>query len=96
MQDAAIAAKIDVQVHKVGDLDRRLGQIDTMIEEAAKRGRTKTAIEAMEGQRRARAALVEERNREASTKRNAPRWLPAGARSRRRPRRSSMLPPSSA
>ena len=66
-QDAALAAKIDVQAHKVADLDRRLGQIDSTIEEAAKRGRTNAALSAMEGQRKARGALVDERNREAGT-----------------------------
>jgi hypothetical protein len=66
-QDAAIAARIDVQAHTVADLDRRLGQIDGAIEEATKRGKTSTALSAMEGQRRSRAALVEERKREAST-----------------------------
>jgi hypothetical protein len=66
-QDAALAAKIDVQAHKVADLDRRLGQIDTTIEEAAKRGRTNAALSAMEGQSKARGALVDERNREAGT-----------------------------
>jgi hypothetical protein len=66
-QDAALAAKIDVQAHKVADLDRRLGQIDSTIEEAAKRGRTNAALSAMEAQRKARGALVDERNREAGT-----------------------------
>jgi hypothetical protein len=66
-QDAALAGKIDVQTHVVADLDRRLGQIDTAIEEAAKRGKTTTALSAMESQRRARAALVDERRREAGT-----------------------------
>jgi hypothetical protein len=59
--------RLNVQAHKVVDLDRRLGQIDTAIEEAAKRGRTNAALSAMEGQKRARAALVDERNREADT-----------------------------
>jgi hypothetical protein len=66
-RDAAIAARIEVQAHAVADLDRRLGQIDTAIEEAAKRGRTNTALAALEGQRKARAGLVDERNREAGT-----------------------------
>jgi MarR family len=66
-QDAAIAARIEVQSHTVADLDRRLAQIDTAIEEAAKRGRMNTALSAIEGQRRARTALVDERNREAGT-----------------------------
>jgi hypothetical protein len=66
-QTADLDARIDVQAHKVADLDRRLGQIDTTIEEAAKRGRTNAALSAMEGQRKARGALVDERNREAGT-----------------------------
>jgi hypothetical protein len=66
-QDAALAARIEVAAHTVADLDRRLGQIDVAVEEAAKRGKTNTALAAMEGQRRARAGLVDERNREAAT-----------------------------
>jgi hypothetical protein len=46
---------------------RATREIDLAIEEAAKRGRTNTALAAMEGQRRARAGLVDERNREAGT-----------------------------
>jgi hypothetical protein len=64
-QDAALAARIDVQAHSVADLDRRLGQIDTAIDEAARRGKTNAALSAMEGQKKARAALVDERKREA-------------------------------
>jgi hypothetical protein len=67
VKDAALAAKIDVQAHKVADLDRRLNQVDTAIEEAARRGKTNAALSAMEGQRKARGALVDERNREAGT-----------------------------
>jgi len=67
MQDAALASRIEVAAHTVADLDRRLGQIDTAIEEAAKRGKTNTALSAMEAQRRVRASLVDERNREAGT-----------------------------
>jgi hypothetical protein len=66
-QDAALAGRIDVQAHVVADLDRRLGQIDSAIEEAAKHGKTNTALSAIEGQRSARAGLVEERKREATT-----------------------------
>ncbi len=51
--------------HNVADLDRRLGQIDSAIEEAAKRGKTNTALSAMEGQRQARAGLASERNEAA-------------------------------
>jgi hypothetical protein len=66
-KDAALAAKLESQNHILADLDRRLGQIDTTIEEAAKRGKTNAALSAIEGQKRARAALVDERNREAGT-----------------------------
>jgi hypothetical protein len=67
MQDATLAAKLESQVHIVTDLDRRLNQVDLAIEEAAKRGRTTTALSAIEGQRKTRAPLVDERNREAGT-----------------------------
>jgi hypothetical protein len=56
-----------VATHNVADLDRRLGQIDGAIEEAAKHGRTNTALSAMEGQRRTRAGLASERNEAAAT-----------------------------
>jgi hypothetical protein len=46
---------------------RRLGQIDSTIDEAAKRGRTVTALTAIEGQRKGREALSAQRQREAST-----------------------------
>jgi hypothetical protein len=65
-QDAALAARIEVAAHAATDLDRRLGQIDTAIETAATRGKTNTALSAIEGQRKARAALAVERQREAS------------------------------
>jgi hypothetical protein len=66
-QDATLAARIDVQTHNVADLDRRLGQIDSAIEEAAKRGKTDTALSAIEGQRKAWAGLASERNEAADT-----------------------------
>src|SRR5262252_8444563 len=64
---STLTARIEVAAHNVADLDRRLGQIDTAIEEAAKRGRTSTALAAIEGQRKARTGLVDERKREAGT-----------------------------
>ncbi len=66
-QTADLDAKIGMQTHNVADLDRRLSQIDSAIEEAARRGKTNTALSAIEGQRKARAALVDERKREAAT-----------------------------
>lgn len=66
-QDADLAGRIEVQSHVVADLDRRLSQIDSAVEEAAKRGKTAAALSAIEGQRRSRAALAGERNEAAST-----------------------------
>jgi hypothetical protein len=67
MQDAALAARIDVQSHAVADLDRRLLQIDTAVEESARRGRTSVTLTAIDGQRKVRQALASDRQREAST-----------------------------
>ncbi len=66
-QGAALIARIDVQAHAVADLDARVAQIDATIAEATRRGRTNTALAAMEAQKKARAGLVDERKREAST-----------------------------
>jgi len=73
-QDATLAARIEVAAHNVADLDRRLGQIDSAIEEAAKRGKTNTALSAMEAQRRVRASLASERNEAAGPGRSG--WSP--------------------
>jgi hypothetical protein len=64
-QDAAFAARIEVAAHNVADIDRRLGQIDSAIETAATRGKTNTALSAIEGQRKARAGLASERQTQA-------------------------------
>jgi hypothetical protein len=66
-QDAKLAARIEVTAHTVADLDARANQIDSAIAEATRRGRTNAALAAMEGQRRTRAGLVDERNREAGS-----------------------------
>jgi hypothetical protein len=66
-QEAALTTRIEVQAHAVADLDRRLNQVDVAIKEAAKRGRTTTALSAMERQRQSRAGLAGERQREAGT-----------------------------
>jgi len=50
--------------HSVADLERRLNQVDVAIEEAAKRCKTSTALSAIEGQRKARADLAGQRQRE--------------------------------
>jgi hypothetical protein len=67
IRDAEIAARIEATQHVVADLDARVDQIDAAIAEATRRGRTTGAMSIMEAQRRARAGLVEERNREAGT-----------------------------
>jgi hypothetical protein len=66
-QDAALAARIDVQGHVVADLVQRIAQIDVAVNEAARRGKTAIALQAIEGQRRSRAAIVDERKKEAGT-----------------------------
>jgi hypothetical protein len=53
---------------KVADVDRRLAQIDQAVEEASRRGRTKTALTAMESERKARASLASEREEAGRTK----------------------------
>jgi hypothetical protein len=63
-QDTAFAARIELATHNVADLDRRLGQIDSAIEVAAQRGKTNAALSAISDQRKARAALASERQRE--------------------------------
>jgi hypothetical protein len=55
-----------VAVHNVADLDRRLNQVDVAIEEAAKRGKTATALSAIEAQRKSREALSGQRQREGT------------------------------
>jgi hypothetical protein len=61
--DATLAARIEVQAHAVADLDRR--QIDSTVEDAAKRGRTEAALSAINGQREAPHVLAGERQQEA-------------------------------
>src|SRR5258708_16661769 len=65
-QDAALAARIEVVAHSVADLDRRLGQIDTVIEEAAKRGRTNPPPSAIPEHPKAPQALTGQRQREGA------------------------------
>jgi len=61
---ATIAARIDAQTHALADVDTRLSQIDGAIAEMTKRGRT-NALDAINSQRKARADLVAQRQREA-------------------------------
>jgi hypothetical protein len=56
MQHVTLAPRIEVQAHAVANLDRR--QIDSIIEEAAKRGRTNGVLSAIDGQLKARQVLA--------------------------------------
>jgi hypothetical protein len=64
---STVGARIEAQVHVVGDLDRRIAQIDTAVEQAAKRGRGRAAMVLADEQHRNRDALVAQRQREAAT-----------------------------
>ena len=66
-QAAELAARIEVASHAVADLDARVAQIDSAIAEATRRGRTNSALAAMEGQRRVRAGLTSEREQASGT-----------------------------
>ena len=43
-QDASLTARTEVAAHTVADVERRLGQIDSIIEQAVKHGRTVNAL----------------------------------------------------
>jgi len=64
-QDATLAARIEVQAHAAADLDRK--QIDSIIEDGAKRARTEAARSASDRRCRVRHVLAGERQREAPT-----------------------------
>jgi len=98
-----LAARIEVQAHAVADLDRRLEQIDRAVEETTRRGRTNAALAAIggasgEGQRKARAGLVDERKKEAGAlaalKAERAGVAARGVRLRLRPHRSGTWPNS--
>jgi phosphoserine phosphatase len=57
MQGAALAARTKIAAHALADLDRQLTQIDSTIDEAAKRGRTTTALTAIEALRKNRECV---------------------------------------
>jgi hypothetical protein len=59
---AASNAKIDAQTLLIADLNRRIAQIDTAIEEATKRGRSISAMDLSRDQRKYRETLVNERS----------------------------------
>jgi ABC-type transporter Mla subunit MlaD len=62
---ATVTARIDAQTHALADVDTRLSQIDGAIAEMTKRGRANGALDAINSQRKARAELVAQCQREA-------------------------------
>jgi hypothetical protein len=64
-RSADIEARIGVQQGVLGDLDRRLAQIDDAVETATRTGRTASAMALAVQQRKTRADLVAQRTNEA-------------------------------
>jgi hypothetical protein len=65
VKDTDIEGRIEVAAGRVADLDRQVRQIDDAIAAATQRGKTNTALSAMEGQKKARAGLAGEREKAA-------------------------------
>jgi hypothetical protein len=65
MEGTELDARIEVASAKLADFDRRISAIDGIVAGAAQRGRTNTATNIMADQRKARTALVAERERAA-------------------------------
>lgn len=63
----AMDVRINAQAADVADLDRRIAQIDSAIDEATRRGRVNAAMALAEQKRRDRDALTQQRAREAAT-----------------------------
>jgi hypothetical protein len=64
--DAEAAGRIEVAQAKVQDLDRRIAQIDGAVQAATQRGHTNGAMAIAQDQRKAREALVKEREQAAA------------------------------
>jgi hypothetical protein len=64
-KDGDEGAKLEVAAGKLADIDRRINLIDGAAEGAAKRGRANTAVSVIREQQKARAGLVQERERAA-------------------------------
>ena len=64
---STIGARIEWQTNVVGDIDRRIGQIDSAVDEATRRGRGRAAMALADEQRRNREALAAQRQHEAAT-----------------------------
>jgi hypothetical protein len=65
MQATDLDTRIEIAAGKLADLDRRIAAIDGIVAGAAQRGRANTAQAAMADQRKARAALVVDRQQAA-------------------------------
>jgi hypothetical protein len=65
MRGSDLDSRIEVAAAKLADLDRRLASLDGIVAGAAQRGRANTAASIMADQKKARAALVTERERAA-------------------------------
>jgi len=63
---APVCQQIENKTAIVADLNRRIGQIDSAVEEATRRGRTKNAMDLVAQQTRARADLLAQRQVVAS------------------------------
>jgi hypothetical protein len=61
-----VAARTEVQHAVLADVDRRMAEIDAAVAEATRRGRTTTAMDLAEHQRRNRAELAADRLRAAT------------------------------
>jgi hypothetical protein len=64
---ADIEARLAIQGRTVADLDRRIAQIDTAIEESTRLGRPLGAMTIADQKRRERAEIMAERQREAQS-----------------------------
>jgi hypothetical protein len=65
VQDASVAAKIEVATGRLADLDKQIAAIDNAVSAATQRGKTNTALAAMDSQKKARAGLAGEREKAA-------------------------------
>jgi hypothetical protein len=65
MEGTDLDARIKVATAKLADVDQRISAIDGIVAGAAQGGRANTAVGIMADQRKARAALVQERQRAA-------------------------------
>jgi hypothetical protein len=62
-----IDARIELAAGKVADIDRQIAQIDAAVSAATQRGNSKSGLSAVEGQKKARQSLVDEREKAAGS-----------------------------